>query len=214
MQRMYNLEKWMRLPQGSRLEFSNARPRTVRFEVNAPGERALYVVDELSGECRFLALTMGRDVIEFSANGAFSLLADDPAGGEDVETWIFTADGADVSIVLEAPESFTRIVERRRRNPELEHVMALTMANMERRFAQQAGEFAEQLERVRAAGSQERAAAGVPSSPAPSPGQTADGGPPRPQAAAATGGDQGEQHGTDGSDPQPDLLRGSPAASG
>ena len=214
MQRMYNLEKWMRLTESSRLEFSNPKPRTVRFEVNAPGERALYVADDLTGECRFLALTMGCDVIEFSANGAFSLLADDPAGGQDVETWVFTADGADVSIVLEAPESFTKIVERRRRNPELEAVMAVMQRNLERRFAQQSVELAERLERSAAARAAERAAASVPSGPAPSPGQTGDGGPPRPQATAAASGDQGgEQHGTDGGADRADL-RGSPASPG
>ena len=131
MQRMYNFDKWMNLGDGQGLRFAGNRPRQVRLEVNAPQETRLYVEDDDdTGVCNFLALVKGRDTIEWSASGAFILRAD----GGDVS--IYTADGADISLELEAPVSFTKIVERRKRNPELEQVLAVLNRTMEERIAQ------------------------------------------------------------------------------
>lgn len=137
MQKIYDLKTWIELPESQRLEFSSDRPRTVRFEVNAPKEAALYVAGD-DGELRFLALVKGRDTIEFSADGAFSLMAE---GDQLQAVWIKTADGDDVSVEHDAPDNFTKIVERRRRNPELELLVAKAMANQERRLAQQEAEI-------------------------------------------------------------------------
>lgn len=131
MQRMYNFDKWMNLGDGQGLRFAGNRPRQVRLEVNAPQETRLYVEDDdETGVCNFLALVKGRDTIEWSASGAFILRAD----GGDVS--VYTADGADISLELEAPVSFTKIVERRKRNPELEQVLAVLNRTMEERIAQ------------------------------------------------------------------------------
>ena len=182
MQKLANLDKWTRLSTKDSIRFSNTMPRTVRLQVNSPDVARLWVephTDEGSGELQFLARVVGLDVIEFSAPGAFSLFAE----GEDV--FIYTADGADVSLVNEAPESFTKIVERRRRNPELEYMMAIQNRNMEKRLAELAEEQFRRLERSQQARPQVDPATGVSGGPSPEPGQTAGHGSSDPQAAAA-----------------------------
>lgn len=139
MQRIYNLEKWTRVGNGQALTFQGERPRTVRLEFNAPEPTLVYVSDDAAadGECVFLARVVGRDVVEFSPSGPFTLHADVPGrDGEAGEVYVLTADGDDVSITLEAPVSFTKLVERRRRSPELERMVQLMNRNMEERIAQ------------------------------------------------------------------------------
>lgn len=140
MQRIFNIDKWTRLSEGQGLEFSNPRPRNVRVEVNAPSKAAIYCIDG-DGEAHFLALVEGRDTIEFGSTGAFTLSVEGP------DVMIYTADGADISSVVVAPVVFTKIIERRRRNPELEHIAAVMARNMERRLEQQADEIRRQFER-------------------------------------------------------------------
>ena len=193
MQKIFNLGKWFELPRDARLQFTTDRPRTVRFEVNAPVETRLYVATDIGaqadGLCRFLALVKGRDTIEFSADGAFSLLADDD-GQEAV--WVFTADGDDVSIQLDAPETFTKIVERRRRNPELEYMVAVMERNVNARLAQQAAEFERRLQRGQEAERREFPPAGVPGASGEASGQADGAEPSRPQVGNAGGGRESE----------------------
>lgn len=138
MQRMYNLSKWLEVKEGDQINFTGSRPRTVRLEVNAPGEVALYVLpfddldqdgEPLFGSPIFLALVKGRDVIEFSPDGAFAVT---PEGGS---CYFQTADGDVVHVEVVAPVSFTKIVERRRRDPVLEQMMYEAQRNAEKRMA-------------------------------------------------------------------------------
>lgn len=140
MQRMYNLDKWTRLDEGEALSFDNPRPRNVRLEVNAPQETALYVADG-SGEVHFLALVKGRDTLEFGSSGAFQLTV------EGSGLMVYTADGADISHEELGAVSFTKVVERRRRNPELEQLAYMMQQNMERRLAQSEREIEFRLSR-------------------------------------------------------------------
>lgn len=134
MQRIFNVDKWVNLPQGSQVEFPSTRPRRIRLEVNAPGDCTLYVVQP-DGDLVFLALVRGRDTVEFVTDGKVGLMAD------GADCWIYTADGDDVSSVIPDAQSFTRIMERRQRNPELERIAAEMRFNTERRLEKQADEL-------------------------------------------------------------------------
>lgn len=144
MQRMFNLNKWALLREEQALAFSNPRARNVRLEVNAPVKTALHVVTA-DGEVQFLALVEGRDTLEFGVSGKFSLTV------EGADVWVYTADGDDISAKVVEPKIFTKIVERRRRNPELEQIAALMQRNMERRLEQQSAELEQLFERRAAA---------------------------------------------------------------
>lgn len=139
MQRIFNLDKWRTILEGEFIEFLSDRPRTVRLEVNARDRVRLFVQQE-GGEPAFLAIVEGRDTVEFSANGAFDLYVE---GGECA---VYTADGDDWSVAEVDAVTFTKIVERRIRNPELELMMAITRQNMETRLAAQSAEMERRFE--------------------------------------------------------------------
>lgn len=148
MQKMYNLNKWSRLDEGSGMQFHNERPRVVRLDVNSPDRAVLYVLQRgEDGETglEFLARVEGRDVVEFVSSGPFELTCE---GGPVA---VYTIDGEDISFRELAPVIFTKIVERRKRSPELEYIAAMMSKNMERRLAQQANEFRGLFERSEAA---------------------------------------------------------------
>lgn len=166
----YNLSKWRKLVEGEVLHYSNPMPRTVRLEVNSPERTRLMVSEPRTGEFDFLAVVDGRDCIEFSADGPFDLTIDEG------ELFLYTIDSTDWSVEAAGFESFTKIVERRTRNPELEYMMEMTYRNMEKRFAQQQRELEQQFER-RLARRDARAAAAAASEEKPDKsGGTGDGG--------------------------------------
>lgn len=143
MQRLYNLDKWSEIPAGKAFFFNIDRPRVFRAEVNSAGPVNLYMIAKAreGQEPQFVARIDGRDTIECVVPGAFGLVVD---GGP---LWLYTIDG-DAWVHQEiAPEVFTRIHERRQRNPELEYMMAKMQANMEKRIAHHARELAEAVGR-------------------------------------------------------------------
>lgn len=164
MQRMFNLDKWLLLKEGETITFPSRRPRTVKVEVNAPQSVCLYVRDGDKPN-QFLALVEGRDTVEFSSAGDFSLSV------EEGSIWVYSADGDHVHAVVEDPVIFTRIAERRTRNPELEYITHVMQSNLERRLAQQADELeraivarerAREAQRVKAATPETTVSAGEP----------------------------------------------------
>lgn len=162
MQRMHNLEKWSELPPGKAMSFVVDWPRVVRIDVNVAGKANLFVIGD-GGTPRFLAFVTGRDVVEFAANGRFGLIADgDP-------TFVYSVDGDTWSLDVPAPEIFTRVREKRARNPELEYIMAKMAHNMERRLAQQATEIERAIRGRIASREAEPSAAGADASGRPEP---------------------------------------------
>lgn len=131
MQKFYELSKWQKLVAGEVATFASTAVRRVRLEVNSPGHAEMSIEQ---GKAAFVFHVFGRDVVEFVAEGAFALYA-----SEDV--WIYTADGKDWSVAPVDDTTFTRIVERRERNPQLEYMMAIANQNMERRLAEQARSY-------------------------------------------------------------------------
>lgn len=134
MQRMFNLSKWRAAGAGEIIRFESDRPRTVRLEVNTP-EIALLELHEDGREPCFLARVEGRDTIEFSADGSFEISCDTS------DVYFYTAEGDDWSVEPVDGRTFTRIVERRSRNPEMEMMMHMAMRNMEQRLDAQAAEL-------------------------------------------------------------------------
>lgn len=149
MQRMFNLDKWQRLEEGEVISFENERPRMVLIETNThePGGAALWVKYPEAEEPAFLAFVgPGRDTVEFGADGKFDLIV---AGGG---THIYTVDGADWSVQPVDDTTYTKIIQHRQRNPELELMMAIQQRNLEARLAAQAEELNRRLEAALAAG--------------------------------------------------------------
>lgn len=138
-QKLMSLSKWRTLEEGELARFDNKKPRTVRIDVNASEFTRLYI-GRPNGEAKFLACVSGRDVIEFSVDGAFDITADQVCD-------FYTVDGTDWSVAAVDDRSFTRIVERRRRNPELEYMMRAMQMNVERRLEQTKWELQEQYDR-------------------------------------------------------------------
>ena len=184
MQRLTNVDKWFVLEQGKTLNFENVAPRKIRLDVNAEAAARLYYVDT-EGQITFLAAVQGRDVVEFYNHGEFGVTA------EGADVWLYTIDGEDISFSIPEAETFTKLVERRTRNPEVEMMQYMMKANMQAMMDAQRGEMARLLDQrdaaARASAAQpapasDGGAVGAESEPAKSAG--ADG-----QPAKADGGD-------------------------
>lgn len=154
MQRIFDIKKWVRLEEGQVLSFDITKPRQVRVEVNSPGDSELYYIDA-NGEVVFLALVRGRDVVEFISDGAFKLSVQ----GNDC--MIYTPDGAKIAHIATDAETFTRIVERRARNPEFERMQYEMMLNINRRLELQKHELERSYRRREVARDKELAAAAL-----------------------------------------------------
>lgn len=139
-QRLFDVNKWTLLEEGKVLRYPSAKPREVKLEVNAPGDSELSYVSD-SGEVKFLALVRGRDRVEFHTDGRFGLTVQ----GNDC--YIYTVDGIDISTTILDPVIFTRIVERRARNPEFVAMELRMMQNIQRRLDSQKHELVGYYER-------------------------------------------------------------------
>lgn len=140
MQRIFNVDRWVVIEPGQVLEYPSERARLVRVEVNSTDVANLFLLKP-DGEAFHLARVCGRDTIEFVSPGRFSLSAADGAIS------VYTVDGTTGHVTVEGPQSFTTIVERRRRSPEMDAMMRMMQTNVERRLAQQADELTAQFER-------------------------------------------------------------------
>lgn len=139
-QKMFNVRRWAQLEDGKVLTFPSPRKRKVVIDVNSTGESQLWYISE-DGEALFLALVRGRDTLDFITDGKFSLscLGD--------ECWVYTVDGENIAYEDPSSISFTKIVERRARNPELMEIEARLMQNITRRLAAQSREQEAYFER-------------------------------------------------------------------
>lgn len=139
-QRLGNLDKWEPLAGDGKSGVSfPGGPRPVTLEVNAPERTALYVEYEVpkldaDGNVRgfdlkeqFLALVEGRDKVEFTVGGDFTLFA-------DKDCLYYTGDDQETHNVVIAPVIFTRIANRKERNPNMEMMEFKMRLNIERRM--------------------------------------------------------------------------------
>lgn len=170
-QKLYNLDRWVKLSAGQKLEFNLRRPRSVTVDVNAPTECQIMLIDD-DGEVHFLALVKGRDRLEFEVKGSFALYVDE----DDVFVYSFDSDA--VHSVVEAPESFTRPMQRRHRNPELEAMMRQMQHNFTRQIEKQAAHYADIFSRSSAAAAALAPAPAVRGTDGAQPASDGDGKPP------------------------------------
>lgn len=145
MLRIQSIKSWRRLAEGETHNFEDGNPRRVRLELNAAGAANLYLVDG-DGSAFFLGHFVGREALEFMTPGGSAAIM---AEGADV--WFLTVDGDDISFISADPTSFTKLVERKARNPEVEMMNALMQQNMKTMLETQANEFARLLDRRDAA---------------------------------------------------------------
>lgn len=135
--RIHNVSKWKKLQPGEVLELAGQDERRVRIELNCPAPTRLDLIQS-DGKPVFLAVVQGLETVEFKAGATVQLVAT----SED-EVWYFTSDGERVAAKNVQAKSFTKIAQRRTRNPELERMMFKMQQNMERRFAMLEAENAE-----------------------------------------------------------------------
>lgn len=140
-QRIHSLSKWQAIGDGKAVDFTLDKARTVVLEVNSPEETQLFV-QEKDEQPVFLAVVKGRDRVEFGVSKAFKLIAD---GGP---VWIYTFDGQETAFVIESPYIFTRIADRKQRNPHQELVEYQMRENIRRMGEQLAAEHERRLREV------------------------------------------------------------------
>lgn len=139
--KLNSIARW-RPAQEKVLTFEGHGARRIRLHVNSPGTTLAWLVHD-KGELQFLARVDGFQTIEFHAEGNVSISLD----GNDV--WWSCAETEPTHVEIVDPHIFTKIANRRHRNPELEEIEYRMMMNMERRLASQQAEFEEALARRR-----------------------------------------------------------------
>lgn len=130
MQRILNLYDWRHLPvdNAASIVTDIEHARAVKIKVNAPAPMALFIAQDDIEDELFLAHVVGLDEIEVHLQGSFKLIA---RGGD---VWYDTLDGQNPAVEPFDPTSFTSIVERRERNPELEMMEYVMMQNYQKRM--------------------------------------------------------------------------------
>ncbi len=145
--KLNSLARWNTLAAGQAIVFespSNDGERRIRLHLNVSHPTALYAEDE-SGPRFLCVVPTGVETVEFFAAGKIAVFNEDG----DCEVHYQTAESEPTFAEVIDPVIFTKIANRRHRNPELEEVMYRMQLNMERRLAQQAGEIEAAFERRR-----------------------------------------------------------------
>lgn len=145
--KLNSLSRWSSLDSKKAILFRGAADaeRCVRIQFNLENVTTFYVgKDEMDADL-LCTIGPGQETVEFYALGDFYVIAEKDAGMVKYQS----ADLEPTFSEVVDPVIFTKIANRRHRNPELEEVMFRMQENMERRLAQQAGEFEAALERRR-----------------------------------------------------------------
>lgn len=131
------LDRWMLLESGKAIGFvkTGDTARRVRLEVNCAAPTVFHIENE-DGPRLLAAVPAGLEVIEFSMAGDFAVFPQEGAG----EVHYRTAEAEPTHHVVVNPVVFTKLAQRRHRNPELEAIMYRMQENMERRLAAQHAE--------------------------------------------------------------------------
>lgn len=141
--KLWNISDWEKVDseQLLLLDGKNDQSRKIRLEVNASWPTRVSLM--IPGQGVFhLAVVQNVETIEFWYRGQARLSFSSALPGTDeVEAWVYTSDGQRTSFALPDAETFTKIAQRRARNPELEWMQYQMMQNIERRLEQQAEEL-------------------------------------------------------------------------
>lgn len=145
--KLHSLSRWLPLNQGEAIVFnksSGTGERRVRLHLNMARQTTFFVED--GDGARLLTTTgPGLETIEFSAAGKVAVFAEDGAA----EVHYQTSEYEPTHVRVVDPVIFTKIANRRHRNPELEEMMFRMNQNIERRLYQQSLELEAAFERRR-----------------------------------------------------------------
>lgn len=119
-----DLSRWLLVMPGTGIEFERPDARTVRIELFAQSLAGVSLVRE-DGEIQFLANVEELTLLEFVEAGRFEVIVDAPC-------YMYSAEFETVAFTVPDPVIFTKIAERRQRSPELEYMMKIMHANMEK----------------------------------------------------------------------------------
>lgn len=133
--RINSVYQWQEVNVGQRVEFVSDHDelRAVRMLVNAPSPAQIYVQQD-GEKPYFVARVEGLEEVVFEIRGSYHLM---PFGSE---IWIDTIDGSKGGLEVVDDASFTTIMTRKVRNPEVEIMERLMHENINRRFAALAAE--------------------------------------------------------------------------
>lgn len=136
--KLNSLKRWRLLEPKAAITFKGVADveRRVRLNVNLESVTTLFVGSEKQQQLLCTA-GPGVETIEFNMSGDFNVFAEAGSGRVHYQS----ADLEEAHVEIPDPEIFTRIAQRRHRNPELEEMMYRMQLNTERRLAQQAEEI-------------------------------------------------------------------------
>ncbi|MBB4952250.1 hypothetical protein H4S14_000292 [Agrobacterium vitis] len=144
--KLNSLSRWSVLPANQAIVFAgdDLGERTVRLNLNLEAVTSFFIA---FGKDEMFLVTMqpGVDTVEFSAAGTFRVYAEEGSGAVLYQS----ADLEPTFSEIVDPVIFTKIANRRHRNPELEEMMFRMNMNIERRLAEQAHELEAAFERRR-----------------------------------------------------------------
>jgi hypothetical protein len=145
--KLHSLDRWNVLAPKAAVVFDNSSgsgDRRVRLNLNLAKQTTLYVEDS-NGPRLLVTAGPGLETVEFAAPGKVAVFAEDGAA----EVHYQTAETEPTFVSVVDPVIFTKIANRRHRNPELEEMMHRMQANLERRLALQSSEIEAAFERRR-----------------------------------------------------------------
>ena len=146
--KLYSIERWKALAAGAAVQFEKPAEaaRRVRLNVNVAAPTVFHIEDA-DGPRLLAAVPAGLETIEFSAAGKFAVFAAEGSG----EVHYQVADEEPTAHRVVNPVVFTKLAQRRRRNPELEEMMFRMEQNINRRMESQRVEYEAALARMEAA---------------------------------------------------------------
>lgn len=144
--KLNSIDRWKELESGGQINFVGEEgvERRVRLHLNCEAETSFYLEDQ-NGPRFLTGCGMGVTTLEFGAMGKFAVYPHEGASTVQYQT----AEDEPTFATIVDPVIFTKIANRRHRNPELEEIVFRMNQNIERRLSAQAQEFEAALERRR-----------------------------------------------------------------
>lgn len=145
--KLNSLSRWLSLDNTKAILFSGTsdNERLIRIQFNLEAVTTFYVGKDQIDADLLCTIGPGQETVEFYAQGDFYVFAEKDAGMVKYQS----ADLEPTYSEVVDPVIFTKIANRRHRNPEMEEMMYRMQLNVERRLAQQAGELEAAFERRR-----------------------------------------------------------------
>lgn len=135
-----NLDKWKRVESGEIIVFAGEKLRRIRLQLNTSARTNVHVLGA-DAVPQFIGTVDGFDVIDFQYQGDLELLM-----ASEGEVWLYSGEMEFTAKVIEDAESFTKVYERKARNPDLEYMLHRMQATQEQRIAQLADVYERRFE--------------------------------------------------------------------